>query len=412
MPSPPSPSSTSWHSAASSSSSFTLSIHSQTPSSSSSRSERRSRPSRHQSLVGEPLHGEPLDVAGDRATSSPIDKDEKPAQGVGVNNAEAVPTPRNASRRSVKKFSLPSSSLAVIPAATAPPVPPLHRPTATEIPATSKSLAQKLRSTSEATDPVETNIESPTVLAYLTPSPLQTACSVGGFEAIGKIALGNSALKSGHPGDDRKSLSGLAPCPPDIERELPIFTNPIGDAPPRYSKQAPPPAVLSALAGDRVIADSERITQEVAHRRTSQTSEDREVENVDTKIEPFSPIISDSKKNSMVQGSIEIPIDTKLTWKERFQKSLQAYEDPNASSHSLPRFHRIVEPAVLLLPLLISFYLVGSAIVPFEWWRAHLSIARVGLAGQSAESDDRMVEGEEIGLFGVWGWCVMNSDEM
>jgi hypothetical protein len=114
----------------------------------------------------------------------------------------------------------------------------------------------------------------------------------------------------------------------------------------------------------------------------------------------------------MVQGSIETPIDTKLTWKERFQKSLQAYEDPNASSHSLPRFHRIVEPAVLLLPLLVSFYLVGSAIVPFEWWRAHLSIARVGLAGQSAESDDRMVEGEEIGLFGVWGWCMMNSDEM
>ena len=161
-----------------------------------------------------------------------------------------------------------------------------------------------------------------------------------------------------------------------------------------------------------MIADSKRITQEVAHRRTSKTSEDREVENVDTKLEPFSPIISDSKKNSMVQGSIETPIDTKLTWKERFQKSLQAYEDPNASSHSLPRFHRIVEPAVLLLPLLVSFYLVGSAIVPFEWWRAHLSIARVGLAGQSAESDDRMVEGEEIGLFGVWGWCVMNSDEM
>jgi hypothetical protein len=61
---------------------------------------------------------------------------------------------------------------------------------------------------------------------------------------------------------------------------------------------------------------------------------------------------------------------------------------------------RSIEAFFLLLPMLGSTYMLGSACMPYQWWRERLSIVRVPLASGKGES------GAEL-LLSLWGWCVL-----
>lgn len=316
-----------------------------------------------------------------------------------------------ASRRSVKSFARTDSDRSVRPLPDSVEVPPLPRLNESG-PSTKKDQPVVALKT------IENDGESPTTLAYLAPSPLPTA-STGGFEGVGKIALQSAALKSAFPQHDDKRLSHIAVTQPISggNAPSPIVETP---SPPRYSRYDPTTIDRKASAEPSRKVEQPRREPAYCSRYNVHDTDDGESiveslhirQEVSDLTEEVSPADRPKKQDERKPHKAVAPAKNSTTWKERFKRSLQAYDDPNASSHSLPRFHRIVEPAVLLLPILASFYLVGSAVIPFEWWRARFSIARVGLAGQSAESDDRIVEGEEVGLFGVWGWCVMNSEEV
>ena len=330
--------------------------------------------------------------------------------------------PKVGSRRSVKGFSRSGSNLTtrsdLETKQQRPPVPSLPTCPALDL---SEYSSSRLRD--ESVTPTiqhkQSSCESPTALAYLAPSP-QKVSSPGGFEAIGQIALQSATLQSAFPRD--RSLPPNNSIHNTKGAELEASLGSLDDRkPPQYSGQ--PPGVANEKAPENWAKDLGQIKTISVHGEEDESPELSDQESFDEVVKlssgaAQSPARGQSATSHLPtakgKGSVKATSlsETRLTWKERLQRSFQAYDDPNASSHSLPRFHRMVEPAVLLLPIIVSFYLVGSAIVPFEWWRARLSIARVGLAGQSAESDDRIVEGEEIGLFGVWGWCVMNSEEV
>jgi hypothetical protein len=260
----------------------------------------------------------------------------------------------------------------------------------------------------------ETTTTPHTGLPYLAPSPLGVR-SPDGFAAIGHLALQSSTHETPH------NVFAMPQAPPAYNfASEPDYSASRTDTRCKIDDQYPSsishPRIQSdafvrdatgpkhpglLLDGKEVDASCGGSIERLA--RLSMTSVAK------SGIEPAPGSSHDSHKPINNRDSSPA---TETTWSERLRIFVRVYDKSDDSSHSLPRLHRIMEPFLLLIPLLISLYLLGSAIVPFEWWRARLSIARMGLAGQSADSDERMVDGEEVGLFGVWGWCVLNSDEV
>jgi len=254
-----------------------------------------------------------------------------------------------------------------------------------------------------------------TGLAYLAPSPIGVS-SPDGFEAIGQIALQSSSPDVAHQGNTPAQAFPAYQPKSELSyssRKVVSQRESFSQCPPDFSyRQRQPEALLANATGPKhpglgpagaAQSDAPQMLSAASAARASFYSVDK------TAAKPNSHSAEESRDTFCKR---DLSSATATTWSAKLRSFMKVYDKSDDSSHSLPRLHRIMEPFLLLVPLLISLYLLGSAIVPFEWWRARLSIARVGLAGQSADSDERMVDGEEIGLFGVWGWCVMNSDEV
>ena len=431
---PPSPSSTSWHSAASStgttkSVSFALPPYSDSSASGASLSSPSCCSSSASSTSDVRKNGQTLKSEGPakprpesrrRSTRSSqafalrqsTQSDETNGQ---VNSTSEHRRSRIVSRRSVKRLTIaPPSSPPTHPL---PELPPVVQPDAALARSQETSTSRdknRMRQIVTSTCAPEPTMTPHTGLPYLAPSPLG-ACSPDGFEAIGHIALQSSTPQASH------NLVVIPQAPPSYNVSEIAYSMsraetrsetadgcPSGISHPQMQRAATEVNTIGPKHPGLLPVDESKV---VAARASSMKSPTR------LSMTSIAKSISDPAPQSAQEprqpaNKIDSNPATETTWFERLRTFMRVYDKSDDSSHSLPRLHRFMEPFLLLVPLLISLYLLGSAIVPFEWWRARLSIARVGLAGQSADSDERMVEGEEVGLFGVWGWCVLNSDEV
>lgn len=254
-------------------------------------------------------------------------------------------------------------------------------------------------------------------------SPASTASSPGAFDAIGRIAMASPSLSS----NSSKRMESVPQEAAMREKTLDSYASGTSDSRLRQSQDqgqavpvptttpVPQPGTDSFSIQPRTFAN--HVDNQTSCTRpprpssvwTSSSSKKSFSYDEDLAAHLAMSANSPSLQNSLVKVQPRPQVESAKS--KPFRRRI-GLDKPLETSHSIPLLHRIAEAALLLLPLLAAVYLLGSAIIPYEWWRTRLSIARIKLGESSASDQSDANDLVDIGLFGVWGWCVMSTESM
>lgn len=347
-----------------------------------------------------------------------------------------------ASRRSVKKFgsSVAAISEEILPVPALPSLPPMAAIIGTSSRTTNptEGLDRRrmvLRPCFDMANVEHTPIDSrvatlqvpptavsftPTNLAYLaSPAALQTP---GTFDSIGRAALFGSARRSTANRISRwtgdQTAQGLQTLSQPSHHSYPIDESDL----------------VYHINEDGVRSGSTDLEAAIPCSLVAGTSNSQSIDPVEIVVhQPASPSssvvpspashISRSSSAACANDKSDAGVDTdkedatketreeqvRPPWSERFFRFLQVYTSGGAGG-TLPQIHRVLEPILLVLPIILGLYFLLTGVLPLDWWRAKLSIVRISMSGEHGDDDDAGVGNSSIGMLGVWGWCVKDPD--